>query len=95
MFLFPQVGEVTITKDDTLLLKGKGAEKAIAKRVEQIKDQIENSTSEYEKEKMQERMARLASGVAILKVKKPFCIFKYVNLKNNFTLVVFPIHYGI
>jgi chaperonin GroEL len=53
-------------------LKGKGAEKAIAKRVEQIKDQIENSTSEYEKEKMQERMARLASGVAILKVIKRF-----------------------
>jgi chaperonin GroEL (HSP60 family) len=50
------------------LLKGQGLEKNIALRVEQIKDQIENSTSDYEKEKMQERMARLSSGVAILKI---------------------------
>ncbi len=50
------------------MLKGQGTEKNIAQRVEQIKDQIENSTSEYEKEKMQERMARLSSGVAILKI---------------------------
>lgn len=60
---------MTITKDDTLLLKGKGTEDKISKRVEQIKDGIENTTSDYEKEKMQERLARLASGVAILKVK--------------------------
>ena len=50
------------------MLKGKGSEDKIAKRVEQIRDQIDNSTSDYEKEKMQERLARLASGVAILKV---------------------------
>ena len=60
---------MTITKDDTLLLKGKGTEDKISKLVEQIKDGIENTTSDYEKEKMQERLARLASGVAILKVK--------------------------
>ena len=65
---FKQVGEVSITKDDTLLLKGKGSEDKISKRVEQIRDQIDNTTSDYEKEKMQERLARLASGVAILKV---------------------------
>ena len=63
-----KVGEVSITKDDTLFLKGKGSSKDIEKRVETIKDQIENSTSDYEKEKMQERMARLASGVAVLKI---------------------------
>lgn len=57
-----------ITKDDTLLLKGKGTASDIARRVDQIKDQIEETSSEYEKEKMQERMARLASGVAVLKV---------------------------
>lgn len=68
IYNFFKVGEVTITKDDTLLLKGQGLEKNIALRVEQIKDQIENSTSDYEKEKMQERMARLSSGVAILKI---------------------------
>lgn len=63
-----QVGEVTITKDDTLLLKGKGDDKRIKERVESIKDAIDNTTSEYEKEKLQERMARLASGVALLKI---------------------------
>ena len=65
---FGEVGEVSITKDDTLFLKGKGSESEISARVEQLKDQIAESSSEYEKEKMQERMARLASGVAVLKV---------------------------
>ena len=55
---FGQVGEVIITKDDTLLLKGKGNEKDIDVRVDQIRTAIENTDSEYEKEKMQERMAR-------------------------------------
>lgn len=65
---FGQVGEVTITKDDTLLLKGKGKEGDIQNRIDDLRDQIENSSSEYEKEKMQERMARMASGVAVLKI---------------------------
>merc|ERR1719347_1704901 len=65
---FGQVGEVSITKDDTLLLRGKGEEKDIAARVESIRDAIEGTSSEYEKEKLQERMARLASGVAVLKI---------------------------
>lgn len=63
-----KVGEVVITKDDTLLLKGKGTKEDISRRVEQIKDQINETTSEYEKEKLQERLARLASGVALLRV---------------------------
>lgn len=63
-----QVGEVTITKDDTLLLRGKGRKEEVAQRVEQIKDQMDLTTSEYEKEKLQERLAKLASGVAVLKV---------------------------
>lgn len=50
------------------MLKGKGNSSDIHRRVEQIKDQIAESSSEYEKEKMQERMARLASGVAVVKV---------------------------
>merc|ERR1719410_463471 len=65
---FGQVGEVCITKDDTLLLKGKGNQRDIDRRVETIRDQIENSTSDYEKEKMQERIAKMASGVAVLKI---------------------------
>lgn len=63
-----QVGEVLITKDDTLLLKGKGKKSDIDRRAEQLRDQISETTSEYEKEKLQERLARLASGVAVLRV---------------------------
>jgi len=63
-----QVGEVVITKDDTLLLKGKGKKEDVLRRANQIKEQIEDTTSEYEKEKLQERLARLASGVALLRV---------------------------
>ena len=55
-------------QDDTLFLKGKGNQKDIDLRVDQIRTAIEDSSSEYEKEKMQERMARLSSGVAVLKI---------------------------
>lgn len=63
-----EIGELNVTKDDTLMLKGKGEKSVIDKRVEQIKDEIENTTSEYEKEKLSERLARLASGVGVLKI---------------------------
>merc|ERR1719471_2543859 len=53
-----QVGEVVITKDDTLFLRGKGEQKDIDRRVETIRDQIESSTSDYEKEKMQKDIDR-------------------------------------
>lgn len=65
---FGRVGEVTITKDDCLLLKGQGEKKSIERRVNQIKDELEDTTSEYEKEKLNERLAKLSSGVAVLKV---------------------------
>lgn len=61
-------GEVVITKDDSLLLKGSGDEKIIEKRVSQLKSEIEDTNSEYEKEKLNERLARLSSGVAVLKI---------------------------
>jgi len=63
-----RVGEVTITKDDTLMMKGHGKEDEIQKRIEMIKEEIENTTSSYEKEKLQERLAKLSDGVAVLKV---------------------------
>ena len=63
-----RVGEVVITKDDTLLMKGKGDETALRERVEQIKREIEETTSDYEKEKLQERLAKLSGGVAVLKI---------------------------
>ncbi|XGW15948.1 hypothetical protein V3C99_001422 [Haemonchus contortus] len=65
---FGEVEEVTITKDDTLLLRGKGESAEIEKRIEQIADEIEQSTSDYEKEKLNERLAKLSKGVAVLKV---------------------------
>merc|ERR1712243_78730 len=65
---FGRVGEVVVSKDDTMMLRGGGGETDVTKRVEMIRDQIEDTNSEYEKEKLQERMARLASGVAVLKI---------------------------
>lgn len=65
---FGQVGEVSITKDDTLLLHGKGSKEEVEKRCLAIKEQLESTTSEYEKEKLNERLAKLSDGVAVLKV---------------------------
>lgn len=63
-----EVGEVSITKDDTLFLKGKGNKEDVENRCAQLREQLENTTSDYEKEKINERMAKLSDGVAILKV---------------------------
>uniref|UniRef100_H9GFC4 60 kDa heat shock protein, mitochondrial n=2 Tax=Anolis carolinensis TaxID=28377 RepID=H9GFC4_ANOCA len=65
---FGKVGEVIVTKDDCLLLKGKGDKSQIEKRVQEIIEQLEVTTSEYEKEKLNERLAKLSDGVAVLKV---------------------------
>ena len=59
---------VTIDKDDTTIVDGAGNVDAIKGRVEAIRAQIENTTSDYDKEKLQERLAKLAGGVAIIKV---------------------------
>lgn len=63
-----KVKEVTITKDDTLLLNGMGQKQKITERINLLHDTIDSTNSEYEKEKLQERLARLASGVAVIKV---------------------------
>uniref|UniRef100_A0A0N4ZEY5 Heat shock protein 60 n=1 Tax=Parastrongyloides trichosuri TaxID=131310 RepID=A0A0N4ZEY5_PARTI len=65
---FGEVAEVTVTKDDTLMLNGKGAPEEVEKRIHQIEFEIEQSTSEYEKEKLNERLAKLSRGVAVLKI---------------------------
>ncbi len=57
---------VTIDKDNTTIVGGKGAKKEILARVNQIKAQVETTTSDYDKEKLQERLAKLAGGVAVL-----------------------------
>ena len=63
-----QAASVMIDKDNTTIVGGKGAKKDITARVNQIKAQVENTTSEYDKEKLQERLAKLAGGVAVLYV---------------------------
>jgi len=60
--------KVTITKDDTTLVDGAGDKTAIEGRISQIKRQIEDTTSDYDKEKLQERLAKLAGGVAVVRV---------------------------
>jgi len=57
---------VVITKDETTLVEGAGETKEIKARIEQIKKQIESTTSDYDREKLQERLAKLAGGVAVL-----------------------------
>ena len=60
--------KVVITKDDTTIVDGAGKKADIEARVAQIKQQIEDTTSDYDKEKLQERLAKLAGGVAVIKV---------------------------
>jgi chaperonin GroEL len=59
---------VTVTKDTTTIIDGGGAQKDIEGRVRQLRSQIEETTSDYDREKLQERLAKLAGGVAIIKV---------------------------
>ena len=63
-----QAKKVRITKDDTTIIDGSGKKKDIQDRVAQIKAQIEDTTSDYDKEKLQERLAKLAGGVAVIRV---------------------------
>jgi chaperonin GroEL len=63
-----QARRITADKDKTTIVEGKGSDKAIKARIKQIKAQIEETTSDYDREKLQERQARLAGGVAVIKV---------------------------
>jgi chaperonin GroEL len=60
--------KVTIDKDNTTIIEGAGTKKAIEGRVKQIRTQIEDTTSDYDREKLQERLAKLVGGVAVIKV---------------------------
>jgi chaperonin GroEL len=66
-----EASSVTIDKDNTTVVGGKGDKKDITARVNQIKAQIETTTSDYEKEKLQERLAKLSGGVAVLYIGAP------------------------
>jgi len=63
-----QAKKVVITKDDTTIIEGAGSHQAIKGRMEQIRRQIEDTDSSYDREKLQERLAKLAGGVAVIKV---------------------------
>lgn len=63
-----QVGEAVITKDSTILLKGKGTKSAIQERIQQLNDELETKTLDYDKTRLIERISRLRSGVAVLHI---------------------------
>jgi chaperonin GroEL len=63
--------KITVDKDNTTIVKGNGDKKEIESRIYQIKSQIETTTSDYDREKLQERLAKLAGGVAVLYVGAP------------------------
>ncbi|MBM10804.1 MAG: chaperonin GroEL [SAR202 cluster bacterium] len=65
---FGTARSVTATKDEATIVEGRGSEDAIQGRIAQIKAQIEDTTSEFDREKLQERMAKLSGGVAVIKV---------------------------
>jgi chaperonin GroEL len=62
---------ITIDKDTTIIVEGGGAKERIKARIDEIRSQIEHTTSEYDREKFQERLAKLAGGVAVVKVGAP------------------------
>ena len=63
-----KAGKVVVTKDDTIVIEGAGEKDRIKGRIEEIKVEIDRSTSDYDKEKLQERLAKLAGGVAVIRV---------------------------
>lgn len=63
--------QVKVSKDDTIVLDGQGARDAIEERCNLLRESIDHTKSDYEKEKLQERLAKLHSGVAVIKVSKP------------------------
>jgi chaperonin GroEL len=63
-----QAKKVTIDKDNTTIVEGAGTSAAVAGRVKQLRTQVDNATSDYDREKLQERLAKLVGGVAIIKV---------------------------
>ncbi len=65
---FGSAGRVRVTKDATTIVKGGGSKKAIDERCKQIRVQIEKTTSSYDKEKLEERLAKLSGGVAVIQV---------------------------
>ncbi len=66
-----QARQILVTKEETTIVDGKGTSEAISGRIHQIRNEIEDSTSDYDKEKLQERLAKLSGGVAVIQVGAP------------------------
>ena len=81
---------ITINKDNTTIVNGAGNKEAIAARVGQIKVQIEKTTSDYDREKLQERLAKLAGGVAVLYIGAP----SEVEMKEKKVAVIMSTYNG-
>ncbi len=71
LHMLGEADKVIVTKDTTTIVGGKGKKEDIEKRIQQIKAQLEKTTSEYDREKLQERLAKLSGGVAVIKVGAP------------------------
>src|SRR5438270_2164929 len=71
MDMLGQARRVTATKDNTTIVEGKGSQDGIQARMKQIRAQIDDTTSDFDREKLQERLAKLAGGVAVIKVGAP------------------------
>src|SRR3546814_9467811 len=65
--LLGRAAKVIVTKDETTIVQGAGDDADIKGRIQQIKNEIENTDSDYDREKLQERLAKLSGGVAVLK----------------------------
>lgn len=65
---FGRAGRIVVTKDNTTIVKGAGTKSSIKSRADQIRKQIENTSSDYDREKLEERLAKLTGGVALIKV---------------------------
>ncbi|MDR7483092.1 MAG: chaperonin GroEL [Armatimonadota bacterium] len=66
-----RAGQVRVRKEETIIVKGAGKREAIEKRIQQIRKQIEETDSDYDREKLQERLGKLAGGVAVIRVGAP------------------------
>ena len=72
--------KITVSKDDTLIMHGGGSKDAIAERCTMIRELLDNTSSEYEKEKLQERLAKLSGGIAVIKVRRGRMMRKRVEV---------------
>jgi chaperonin GroEL len=76
--------QVTVTKDDTIILDGGGSKDALMERCAQIREAVEQTTSDYDRDKLQERLAKLSGGVAVLRIGGASeVLFTYLHISSS------------